>query len=686
MKLRLLLFALLLSVYPSIGSQRQVLRSEGFIPAVHGQTPGRGPCSGRHDFLIGSGIYDITGPAAGLGMMGYAQIAQKTAGIQSRLWARALVIESPCNGKRIAFVSAELGQLFQAVKLAVVAQLKERLPGRYDDANVILSATHDHSGPGGYSRYTLYNLTIGGFDSQNFQAIVNGISQSIIRADSDLKNGTIRIANGNLLRTTINRSPASYLLNPAAERALYPGDPADPSDTGDTDKRMTLLRFTHDDGREIGEINWFAVHGTSMHNTNRLISGDNKGYASYLFEQLKQTDYESPHTFVAAFAQANEGDVTPNICGGQDGCGRDDFESTKISGGKQFWEAITLYDNAREYISGGIDYRHAYVKMDEVAISAGYTGNGAQKTCPAAIGISMLAGAEDGPGVGWQGISCEKHKFLWFLCAGRKEECHAEKPVVVHLGLKTPPWTPNILPIQIARVGNLLIIAVPAEFTTMAGRRVLRTVMTTLASAGVQYAVIAGLSNAYAGYVTTREEYANQRYEGASTHFGPWTLAAYQQEFDKLAVAMRDGLPVDPGPYPTEPTPHLLRASKWEGKPRGKEFGDVKDEASPSYHAGQRVRVAFWAGHPRNDLKIQSSYLAVERKDAANWTVVARDRDWNTRFIWKRTLRGTVAIIEWDIPGGTTPGVYRIRHSGAFRVEGDAKQFYSGVSREFQIN
>jgi neutral ceramidase len=210
--------------------------------------------------------------------------------------------------------------------------------------------------------------------------------------------------------------------------------------------------------------------------------------------------------------------------------------------------------------------------------------------------------------------------------------------------------------------------------------------MTTLASAGVQYAVIAGLSNAYAGYVTTREEYANQRYEGASTHFGPWTLAAYQQEFDKLAVAMRDGLPVDPGPYPTEPTPHLLRASKWEGKPRGKEFGDVKDEASPSYHAGQRVRVAFWAGHPRNDLKIQSSYLAVERKDAANWTVVARDRDWNTRFIWKRTLRGTVAIIEWDIPGGTTPGVYRIRHSGAFRVEGDAKQFYSGVSREFQIN
>ena len=29
---------------------------------------------------------------------------------------------------------------------------------------------------------------------------------------------------------------------------------------------------------------WFAVHCTSMQNTNKLISGDNKGYASMLFE------------------------------------------------------------------------------------------------------------------------------------------------------------------------------------------------------------------------------------------------------------------------------------------------------------------------------------------------------------------------------------------------------------------
>ena len=32
-------------------------------------------------------------------------------------------------------------------------------------------------------------------------------------------------------------------------------------------------------------FSWFAVHCTSMNNTNELISADNKGYASYLMEQ-----------------------------------------------------------------------------------------------------------------------------------------------------------------------------------------------------------------------------------------------------------------------------------------------------------------------------------------------------------------------------------------------------------------
>jgi hypothetical protein len=43
--------------------------------------------------------------------------------------------------------------------------------------------------------------------------------------------------------------------------------------------------FHSETNEPMGVINWFAVHPTSMNNTNHLISGDNKGLASQLMEK-----------------------------------------------------------------------------------------------------------------------------------------------------------------------------------------------------------------------------------------------------------------------------------------------------------------------------------------------------------------------------------------------------------------
>ena len=56
---------------------------------------------------------------------------------------------------------------------------------------------------------------------------------------------------------------------------------------GNTDTEMTILKFESSKKEELGMINWFPVHTTSMNHSNVLISGDNKGYASQLFERLK---------------------------------------------------------------------------------------------------------------------------------------------------------------------------------------------------------------------------------------------------------------------------------------------------------------------------------------------------------------------------------------------------------------
>lgn len=49
---------------------------------------------------------------------------------------------------------------------------------------------------------------------------------------------------------------------------------------------------------------------------------------------------------------------------------------------------------------------------------------------------------------------------------------------------------------------------------------------------------IAGLSNAYTHYITTFEEYQKQRYEAASTIYGPNTLRAYQQQYSMLTESL----------------------------------------------------------------------------------------------------------------------------------------------------
>ena len=47
----------------------------------------------------------------------------------------------------------------------------------YDAENVLLSATHTHSGPGGYMQYALFQTTSYGFVKQTFNAIVDGITK-----------------------------------------------------------------------------------------------------------------------------------------------------------------------------------------------------------------------------------------------------------------------------------------------------------------------------------------------------------------------------------------------------------------------------------------------------------------------------------------------------------------------------
>ncbi|HEY6051808.1 MAG TPA: neutral/alkaline non-lysosomal ceramidase N-terminal domain-containing protein, partial [Thermoanaerobaculia bacterium] len=77
---------------------------------------------------------------------------------------------------------------------------------------------------------------------------------------------------------------------------------------------------------------------------------------------------------------------------------------------------------------------------------------------------------------------------------------------------------------------QLSFAILPAELTRTAWRRIEKRLPSSLGRV-----VPVGLANEYGSYVTTREEYAFQGYEGASNTFGPFTAEVYQAELVRLA-------------------------------------------------------------------------------------------------------------------------------------------------------
>ena len=123
----------------------------------------------------------------------------------------------------------------------------------------------------------------------------------------------------------------------------------------------------------------------------------------------------------------------------------------------------------------------------------------------------------------------------------------------------------------------------------MSGRRLRDSIRKTIQQVSKQSSsdtkvVIAGLANAYTGYITTFEEYAEQRYEAASTLYGPRTLMAYQLQYSYLATKLTLGEKLrDEGPHP--PNLHDKQISLktnvvMDNPPLGYKFGDCLVEVS----------------------------------------------------------------------------------------------------------
>ena len=268
-------------------------------------------------------------------------------------------------------------------------------------------------------------------------------------------------------------------------------------------------------------------------------------------------------------------------------------------------------------------------------------------------------------------------------------------------------WDPEIVHVQILRLGNVFILSVPGELTTMAGRR-LRNAVKSILEAGNLVApgqkvhvTIAGLANNYASYIVTYEEYQAQRYEAASTIFGPHTLDGYIQEFSRLARDMVAGTPSDPGTPPPDMESELFQLmpeAHCDRVPHGVKFGDVVSgkDVKAQYAPGDIANATFHGANPRHNQRPKGTFLTVERVLSGGKTVaVAYDHDWETKFHWQAGkedpldfgfTRTSEATVEWDIPADVVAGKYRLCYYGDHLLTHTDKPIpFSGCSSVFDV-
>lgn len=656
-------------------------------------------CVGKSNYKVGAGIYDITGPI-GTQMMGYVEAGQKANGIKLRLWANTYIFHSPCNGKRVVYMSAETHHIPESIRRKVIIKLQNKYGNLYSDANVMMSATHTHSGPGLASMYPLHNITpnrleflketdpVVWTDPINQDILVNGIFNSIVRAHNNLTNGIVKVNKGSV-DLGINRSKQAYANNKDAGNY-----------SSDLYKTMTLLRLEADSGEALAMLNWHALHTTSIGAKDKWIHGDNKGYASWAFMQIYKSSTYQPDSFVGHFAQEAAGDVAPTLTWNKQIDGSDDFPTMVDVGMRYRNKAYNLYKEASEQLAGPVDYRIKWVDFDGYKVNTQY-GFGKERTlCPAALGATMLeGGVDDGFGDGFnEAIDVIKehpvHSGLDFLWPQDLVNCQGNKNIITAPGYYDEPVVPEVLPIQIFRVGQLAIVGLPFECTTMCGRRIRKLVLDIFGQENIHVdkVVVAAYSNGYAQYLTTQEEYDIQEYEGASNYFGRWTLPAVQQVTAELTTALAKGTSVAAGSKP----PYRF-SSSWptvftifeEGYfnylfndyNKNTKVGGVFDNRDVNYGElvyknrhenvpGDVFVARFKAAHPRNDLNIQSSYFYIERFDPVDksYTTVLRDRDYPADYSYNASTG--VAQIRWKIDASMKGYSYRITLPGnAYVIE-----------------
>lgn len=255
------------------------------------------PAADPSAFSAGAAIVDITPDVSArrVPMAGYsARLGRASRGVHDPIHCRAVAVGDAAN--RAAIVSCDLVTVSAALRRKVIAKLYGT---PYGDANLLLCATHSHSGPGGYDQNPVFQAALFGRYNDGFtELLATKIAQAVLEAEASREPASMRVAEAELPGVVKNRRYAQD-YNEVTRRVKDQG----PS-SGLIDPTLTVIRFDRADGSPMAALFHFAAHATILGPDNMLISAEWPGVAA------SRVEAAFPGA-AALFLNGAEGDQTP---------------------------------------------------------------------------------------------------------------------------------------------------------------------------------------------------------------------------------------------------------------------------------------------------------------------------------------------------------------------------------------
>lgn len=511
------------------------LVATGCGPVLQQTLPLPNPAGHRADeevftLLAGVSEVDIT-PPAGFPIAGYSTNGQVSVGFRTRLKARAFFLQSPDHAPIVIF-QTDLLSGSSLIHRRVASALAPTL--HVDLNQVMMTATHTHGGPGQFMDSDFYNEFASsqmGMDPWLVDFLVERLVRAGLEAFETRAPAQVATGRIDVWGFTRNRSLDPHVHNPeladksmASQRVFHTINPA-----------LDLIRIDvlAPNGRYYprGVLGFFSIHGTAVPNKNDVYSADVWAYLSGELSRQISRSWNPPWPVVAGFSEATHGDAAPALRFGMAGY----IEARRIGTGIA-QKAFELFSRLEDALSARIDLRAALVEVDALAQNPELPS-----LCTPRVGSSLLGGAKENstPIIElFPAIAPGQPRWLRTRgCQGVKRPVlgQALQPLV----LKAETF-PRVIPTQLLRIGGMLLLGLPFEVTTQAGRRISTEVLQEWKAAGgdAVTVTVTSVANGYFGYATTAGEYSRQFYEGGHTLFGPVTTSFLAGQGGRLARAL----------------------------------------------------------------------------------------------------------------------------------------------------